>query len=99
MSEDSDRISGELKRLEEKIDDQGRELKRLSSAILGDEQFGQWGYKDRIERAEAEVKDLRYEVDGVKNEFNKIYNRAIGASIAASSILTAVAWVISTVMV
>lgn len=69
-------------------------LENLTRAMLGDKEFGNRGYRQRIERAETKLESHDDRMDKIDKRFEKVYQRVIGITIGVSIAAGAVGWVI-----
>ncbi|MCP9289990.1 hypothetical protein [Gracilimonas sediminicola] len=66
-----------------------KDVSEIKTALLGNEDYRQNGALKRLEDVEKKAKDN-------EDKWKSAYARVIGVGIGASTIITALAWVIST---
>lgn len=59
--------------LETKLDAISRDVARLTNAVIGDEQAGNYGIVSRIIKLEGRVESLEKDMDAVRANHNKIF--------------------------
>jgi prefoldin subunit 5 len=85
------RVNKRIGQVEDYFQRLDQRLERIEQAILGDDKYGQSGYKDRIEKLEGESARLQNRVDELDSKF-KLKNAYIAG---AGAVGGAIIWLIT----